>query len=223
MLFRSGSVLAHDHYQGGGEVMPMQRAVAWKRFLLPEADDAVLEIVDWPATALRIRSRNSAQIVRIAELIRGAWSCYDNADLGIASHSDAGEAQSSVSPIARLISEGDGSSSYEMSLILRNNAVSDQYPLGVFHAHPEYFFIKQEPIGLIEAMGLFVLPGRLVTQLGELERALLAGNALPGNLAEFRLAWDEVRADLGEQAVPDEYAVREALRREVAGDRKSVV
>lgn len=70
-----GSVLAHDHYQGGGEVMPMQRAVAWKRFLLPEADDAVLEIVDWPATALRIRSRNSAQIVRVAELIREAWSC----------------------------------------------------------------------------------------------------------------------------------------------------
>lgn len=211
-----GSVLAHDHYQGGGEVMPMQRAVAWKRFLLPEADDAVLEIVDWPATALRIRSRNSAQIVRIAELIREAWSCYDNAGLGIASHGDAGEAQSSVSPIARLISEGDGSSSYEMSLILRNNAVSEQYPLGVFHAHPEYFFIKQEPIGLIEAMGLFVLPGRLVTQLGELERALLAGDALPGNLVEFRLAWDEVRADLGEQAMPDESAVREALRREVA-------
>jgi len=85
---------------------------------------------------------------------------------------------------------------YEMSLILRNNAVSDQYPLGVFHAHPEYFFLKQEPIGLIEAMGLFVLPGRLVNQLGALEDALVSGKDLPADLAGFELMWRAARDGL---------------------------
>ncbi len=191
-----GSVLAHDHYQGGGETMPMQRAAAWRRYRCPDADDAILEIIDWPASAMRVRSRNRAEIVRICEHIREGWANHDDAALGIASHDAAGAAQSSLSPIARLVPGEDGVPMYEMSLILRNNAVSGRYPLGVFHAHPEYFFVKQEPIGLIEAMGLFVLPGRLVGQLGALEDALVAGDALPDGLAEFRLLWDEAHEAL---------------------------
>ncbi len=119
-----------------------------------------------------------------------------------------------------------------MSLILRNNAVSDQYPLGVFHAHPEYFFIKQEPIGLIEAMyffikqepiglieamGLFVLPGRLVGQLGALEDALVSGSELPADLAGFELMWDAVHAALERSGADahDRNAVRAAVREEL--------
>lgn len=212
-----GSVLAHDHYQGGGETMPMQRAAAWRRYRCPDADDAVLEIIDWPASAMRVRSRNRAAIVQVCERIREAWACYDDAALGIASHDAAGAAQSSLSPIARLVSGEDGAPMYEMSLILRNNAVSGRYPLGVFHAHPEYFFVKQEPIGLIEAMGLFVLPGRLVGQLGALEDALVAGDALPDGLAEFRLLWDEVREALRQEGMgaADRGMDRDTVRRAV--------
>ena len=214
-----GSVLAHDHYQGGGETMPMQRAATWRRYRCPDADDAVLEIIDWPASAMRVRSRDRASIVRVCEHIRQAWAEYNDADLHIASHDAAGAAQSSLSPIARLVSGAGDALEYEMSLILRNNAVSEQYPLGVFHAHPEYFFVKQEPIGLIEAMGLFVLPGRLVGQLGALEDALIAGRDLPDDLAEFRLLWDDARArpdagegDSGRTAEHDHAAVQAAVR-----------
>ena len=95
--------------------------------------------------------------------------------------------------------------------------MSGRYPLGVFHAHPEYFFVKQEPIGLIEAMGLFVLPGRLVGQLGALEDALVAGDALPDGLAEFRLLWDEVREALRQEGMgaADRGMDRDTVRRAV--------
>lgn len=212
-----GSVLAHDHYQGGGEIMPMQRAAAWKTFVCPEVDDAVLEIIDWPASALRVRSRRRESIMRVCERIREAWVGYNDPTLGIASHGPDDSAQSSLAPIARYVSGVGEPPAYEMSLILRNNAVSSQYPLGVFHAHPEYFFVKQEPIGLIEAMGLFVLPGRLVNQLGALEDALVAGNELPAGLAGFRLMWHAVRDDLGRSGSParDRNAVRTAVREEL--------
>lgn len=222
-----GSVLAHDHYQGGGETLPMQRAATWRRYRCPDADDAVLEIIDWPASAMRVRSHDRASIARVCERIRAAWANYDDSAFDIASHDASGAAQSSLSPIARLVSDAGNKPEYEMSLILRNNAVSEQYPLGVFHAHPEYFFVKQEPIGLIEAMGLFVLPGRLIGQLGALEDALVAGDALPDDLAEFRLLWDEARSALGSAdssaggRAPVRVAVHDALAsicRNILGD-----
>lgn len=212
-----GSVLAHDHYQGGGEIMPMQRAAAWKTFACPDVDDAVLEIIDWPASALRVRSRRRESIMQVCERIREAWVAYDDPALGIAARGPDGSAQSSLAPIARYVSAVGEPPAYEMSLILRNNAVSDQYPLGVFHAHPEYFFIKQEPIGLIEAMGLFVLPGRLVGQLGALEDALVSGSELPADLAGFELMWDAVHAALERSGADahDRNAVRAAVREEL--------
>lgn len=84
-----------------------------------------------------------------------------------------------------------------MNLIFRNNAVSHQYPEGIFHAHPQYFAIKHEPIGLIEAQGLFILPGRLIRQLKQLEEALVVGNPLPKDLAAFRPQWEELASSLG--------------------------
>lgn len=212
-----GSVLAHDHYQGGGEIMPMQRAAAWKTFTCPGVDDAVLEIIDWPASALRVRSRRRESVARVCERIREAWVEYDDPTLGIAAHGPDGSAQSSLAPIARYASAVGKAPVYEMSLILRNNAVSDRYPLGVFHAHPEYFFIKQEPIGLIEAMGLFVLPGRLVDQLGALEDALASGGGLPLAVAEFQPMWHEVSAALECSGADtrDRDALRAAVRNEL--------
>lgn len=184
-----GSVLSHDHYQGGGEVLPMQRTAALHALHVP---DAVVEILDWPASAVRVVSRSREAVVDTCERIRMAWAAYADPALGVESVGPDGEPQSSLAPSARITERG-----YEMSIVLRNNAVSETYPLGVFHAHPEYFFVKREGIGLIEAQGLFILPARLERQLGQLEDVLVSGRALPGELAAFALAAEEVRDVMG--------------------------
>ncbi|PST47663.1 galactose-1-phosphate uridylyltransferase [Bifidobacterium callitrichos] len=186
-----GSVLAHDHYQGGGELLPMHKAAAWATFAVPDFPDTVVEILDWPGTAVRVVSPSREHIVEVSDRIREAWVNYDDPQQGIVSHDADGNRQSALSPSAIITGRG-----YEMSLIFRNNAVSEEYPEGIFHAHPEFWTIKQEPIGLIEAQGLFILPGRLVDQLGRLEAALAAGEPLPEDCAEFRSQWDEIAAKL---------------------------
>ncbi|TPF95660.1 UDP-glucose--hexose-1-phosphate uridylyltransferase [Bifidobacterium sp. UTBIF-78] len=193
-----GSVLAHDHYQGGGELLPMHKAAAWATFAVPDFPDTVVEILDWPGTAVRVVSPSREHIVEVSDRIREAWVNYDDPQQGIASHDADGNRQSALSPSAIVTGRG-----YEMSLIFRNNAVSEEYPEGIFHAHPEFWPIKQEPIGLIEAQGLFILPGRLVDQLGRLEAALAAGEPLPEDCAEFHCQWDEIAAKLDGSRDPE--------------------
>ena len=193
-----GSVLAHDHYQGGGELLPMHKAAAWATFAVPDFPDTVVEILDWPGTAVRVVSPSRGHIVEVSDRIREAWVNYDDPQQGIASHDADGNRQSALSPSAVITDRG-----YEMSLIFRNNAVSEEYPEGIFHAHPEFWPIKQEPIGLIEAQGLFILPGRLVDQLGKLEAALAAGVPLPEDCAEFHRQWDEITAKLDGSRDPE--------------------
>ncbi|MBT1160831.1 UDP-glucose--hexose-1-phosphate uridylyltransferase [Bifidobacterium sp. SO1] len=202
-----GSVLAHDHYQGGGEILPMFKAATWASLTLP-GHDATVEILDWPGTAMRVVSRSRDEIIALADIIRKAWIDYDDAAAGIASHDADGNRQSALSPSVITTERG-----YEMSLILRNNAVSDEYPEGVFHAHPEYWPIKQEPIGLIEAQGLFILPGRLVGQLGMIEDALAEGRQLPQEVGEFTMIWDELTAAL--DGSRDRDAIRAAVHDEL--------
>lgn len=205
-----GSVLAHDHYQGGGELLPMHRAGAWATFAAPDAD-ATVEILDWPGTAVRVVSPSRDAIVDVSELIRRAWVDHDDPEHGIASRNGDGDMQSAVSPSVIRSDRG-----WEMNLIFRNSAVSERYPEGVFHAHPEYWAIKQEPIGLIEAQGLFILPGRLVAQLARIEDALADGAGLPGDLAEFRPQWDELTAALAETPDPrDRDAIHAAVCEEL--------
>ncbi|MCH9274749.1 galactose-1-phosphate uridylyltransferase [Bifidobacterium amazonense] len=203
-----GSVLAHDHYQGGGEILPMFKAATWATLTPPDHTDAVVEILDWPGTEVRVVSRSREAIVDVADMIRKAWIDYDDTEAGIASHDADGNRQSALSPSAIVTGRG-----YEMSLIFRNNAVSDDYPEGVFHAHPEFWPVKQEPIGLIEAQGLFILPGRLVGQLGLIEDALAEGRDLPDEVGEFTLVWGELCAALGESR--DRDAIRAAVRDEL--------
>ena len=187
-----GSVLAHDHYQGGGELLPMHKAGAWGTPLaVPDFPGVVVEILDWPGTAVRVASRSREDVIAVSERIREAWVDHDDESAGIASRDADGNRQSAISPTVVVTDRG-----YEMSLIFRNNAVSEEYPEGVFHAHPEFWAIKQEPIGLIEAQGLFILPGRLVDQLGRIEDALVAGEPLPESEREFRPQWDELVARL---------------------------
>ena len=203
-----GSVLAHDHYQGGGEHLPMHKAAAWATFHMNGYPDAVVEILDWPGTAVRVVSRNRDAIVEISDMIRLAWQQFDDSAANIASHDADGNRQSAVSPSAIITDRG-----YEMSLIFRNNAVSSEYPEGVFHAHPEFWPIKQEPIGLIEAQGLFILPGRLVDQLAQLENALAEGQPLPASVSEFTLEWDELTAALNGNR--DRAAIHQAVHEEL--------
>ncbi|WP_236691717.1 galactose-1-phosphate uridylyltransferase [Bifidobacterium aesculapii] len=192
-----GSVLAHDHYQGGGELLPMHHAEAWRTLAAPrgsgtsDGSDVIVEILDWPGTAVRVVSPSRRAVVDVSDTIRRAWVDHDDAAHGIASRDAEGNPQSAVSPSVTVTDRG-----YEMHLILRNNAVSERYPQGVFHAHPEYWAIKQEPIGLIEAQGLFILPGRLVGELGAIREALLADGPLPDGLAAFAPQWAELTAAL---------------------------
>lgn len=182
-----GSVLAHDHYQGGGELLPMHKAPALASMAIPGEDEVSVEILDWPGTAVRVVSRSRAKVIEVSERIRQAWVDYTNPELDIRCTDEDGNRQSALSPSAIITERG-----YEMSLIFRNNAVSDELPEGIFHAHPEFWPVKQEPIGLIEAQGLFILPGRLVDQLALIEDALVDGGELPEAVGEFTLEWDEL-------------------------------
>lgn len=202
-----GSVLAHDHYQGGGERLPMHQAGAWRTLHLGGHPDTPIEILDWPGTVVRVVSPSRQEIIEVSETVRQAWVDYDNPDLDIASQGPEGR-QSALSP--SLVKTDRG---YEMSLILRNNGVSPEFPDGIFHVHPEFYPVKQEPIGLIEAQGLFVLPGRLVGQLACLEEAMVAGAGLPEQVADFSLEYDEITKTLQGSHDPDK--VHEALKSEI--------
>ena len=204
-----GSVLAHDHYQGGGELLPMHKAPAWMSLTLDGYPGTAIEILDWPGSAVRVVSNSRQEIIDVCDAIREGWIHYSNPDLGIICEGEDGK-RSAVSPSAIVTDRG-----YEMSLIFRNNAVSDEFPEGVFHAHPEFWPVKQEPIGLIEAQGLFILPGRLVGQLKLIEDALAEGGDLPEAVGEFTLEWDELTAALhGDR---DRTAIRAAIRDELGG------
>lgn len=202
-----GSVLAHDHYQGGGEMLPMHTAPAWATLCQVANDDVTVEILDWPGTAVRVVSRDRAKLIEVCEQIRQAWVSYTNPELSIWCEGEDGK-RSALSPSAIIAERG-----YEMSLIFRNNGVNETYPDGIFHAHPEFYPIKQEPIGLIEAQGLFILPGRLVNQLAHLEDALVAGEPLPRSEQEFGLIWNELLAAL--RGNREREAVRAAIRDEL--------
>ncbi len=163
-----GSILNHEHYQGGGYRMPMHRAPIAKAYKTKKYPGVSLGRLDWYNSALRLESTDRRALAALTADIIEAWATYDNPACGIFSHT-GDTPHNTLSPIARR--EGDR---YIMDIILRNNRTDETYPDGIFHAHPEYHNIKREGIGLIEAMGRFILPGRLKTQVAEIAE-LLAG------------------------------------------------
>lgn len=196
-----GSVLAHDHYQGGGEILPMHKAGSVYTLKHKNYPDAIIEVVDWPGTVIRVVSENRNSITGLCDAIRKEWESYENRELGIIPKDKDG-IHSTVSPTVVKTARG-----YEMSNILRNNITSEKYPDGVFHAHPEYHVIKKESIGLIEAQGLFILPGRLESELGEIEKIIVANKPLPTEYADFKMVYEEVKAIGGN--------VRDAIQKEL--------
>lgn len=196
-----GSVLAHDHYQGGGEILPMMRAGAVYTLKHPSCPNATVEVVDWPGTVVRVVSKNREDITELCDIIREAWVRYDDPALGIIAEDEEG-VHNSISPTVIRTERG-----YEMSVILRSNITNETYPDGVFHAHPEFHAIKKESIGLIEAQGLFILPGRLEGQLQAIEKIVEEGGELPEEYAEFCMVYEEVKARGGN--------VHEAMKEEL--------
>ncbi len=182
-----GSVLAHDHYQGGGERLPIFNAgiaYSMRHKGFPEIKVGVL---DWYGTAIRLTGANRTAVATLADYIRLNWENYRNDELGIIPQDDDG-VHSAISPT--VVKGEDG---YEMTLILRNNITSEQYPDGVFHAHPEFHVIKKESIGLIEAQGLFILPGRLVGELTKLKDLLISGEKLPEEMSDYAMIFGEMK------------------------------
>lgn len=170
-----GSILSHDHFQGGRYEFPMARAKTEIPLSFEGFDDTEAGIVRWPMSVIRLRSADDARLVDLADKILTSWRGYTDEDAFIFSETD-GVAHNTITPIARF---RDGK--YELDLVLRNNITTEEHPLGVFHPHAKLHHIKKENIGLIEVMGLAVLPARLKAEMAELERVILAGESPEDN------------------------------------------
>lgn len=160
-----GSILNHDHFQGGCYHFPMDKADKAEEFTCPDEDITVSRL-DWPMSVICLESRNAEILINTADRVLNAWRDYSDESLGILSESD-GEKHNTITPILRQV---DGK--YKLMLVLRNNRTDDENPLGIFHPHAQLHHIKKENIGLIEVMGLFILPGRLKTELAKLAQVL---------------------------------------------------
>lgn len=200
-----GSVLAHDHYQGGGEILPMHKAKAAYTLKHKSYPNAIIEVVEWQGTVVRVISKERKDIVELCEKIRSAWVSYNNPELGIINEDSEG-IHNSISPTVVKTERG-----YEMSVILRSNVTSEKYPEGVFHAHPEFHVIKKESIGLIEAQGLFILPGRLEGELSEIEKIIEENRQLPPEYAAFKLVYDETKAIYESEKIDVHGAMKKEL------------
>lgn len=183
-----GSVLAHDHYQGGGEILPLHKAKIRTKIKDKKYPYVTVGILDWAGTVIRIKSDKRNEIVDIADRIREAWVNYNNPELGIIAEDEKG-IHNAISPTVI-----KSPTHYEMNVILRSNITSEKYPDGVFHAHPEYHSVKKESIGLIEAQGLFILPGRLEEELEKIESIIESKSKLPPEYAAFNLVYEETKA-----------------------------
>ena len=158
-----GSILSHDHFQGGSYVFAMAKAPYEQEFDLDRYPDIHAGIVKWPMSVIRLQGRAMDSIVAAANHILTKWRGYSDPEVNIFSETD-GIPHNTITPIARM--RGD---LYELDLVLRNNITTDDCPLGLFHPHAEYHHIKKENIGLIEVMGLAVLPARLKKEMAEFE------------------------------------------------------
>lgn len=167
-----GSILSHDHYQGGHYDFPMALAPIDETVTVNGFEDVTIGLVHWPLTCLRLNGTDKGRMIDLAEKILNAWRGYTDEANFIFAETD-GEPHNTITPIARM---KDGM--YELDLVLRNNITTEERPLGVYHPRPEYHHIKKENIGLIEVMGMAVLPARLKAELQHLKEAILAGEDL---------------------------------------------
>ena len=202
-----GSILSHEHFQGGCCRFAMEDAPIEEKVSFNGYPDVTAGILHWPVSVIRLRCSDKKRLISLADRILAEWRRYSDPSVGIYAQTE-GEPHNTITPIARRRDE-----MYEMDLALRNNRTSEDYPLGIFHPHPEYHHIKKENIGLIEVMGLAVLPARLQDELALLGNALVNGTDIR---ADERIAlhadWaDELKEKYGSFS-PDN--VEEILKKE---------
>lgn len=203
-----GSILSHDHFQGGRHTFPMERAPEGDRVALAGFPDVEAYTVVWPLSVLRLRAADPSRLVQAADRVLEVWRDYSDAQAGIVAESDRAR-HNTITPIARRAGRA-----FELDLVLRCNVTSPEAPWGVFHPTEDLHHIKRENIGLIEVMGLAILPGRLKRELAALARALVEGSDLAADpLCAPHAAWAEgLRTRYGSF---EEATVRELLQREV--------
>ena len=193
-----GSILSHDHFQGGHYEFPMAKAGVDKTFTVKGFEDVTAGIVNWPMSVIRISGPDSDRLIALADVILDKWRSYTDEEAFIYAETD-GEPHNTITPIAR--KRGDN---YELDLVLRNNITTEEHPMGVYHPHAKLHHIKKENIGLIEVMGLAVLPSRLDGEMAALEKAILEGADIRGDevlgkhadwVEEFLPRYENVTAD----------------------------
>ena len=170
-----GSILSHDHFQGGNYTFAMAKAPVEIPVTIPGYEDVEAGIVKWPLSVLRIRHADEKRLIDLADHVLQAWRGYTDEDAFIYAETD-GTPHNTITPIAR--KKGD---MYELDLTLRNNITTEEHPLGVYHPHAQYHNIKKENIGLIEVMGLAVLPSRLKEELEILADYIVEGKDIRSN------------------------------------------
>ena len=201
-----GSILTHDHYQGGRHTFPMELAPVEESFSVEGFEAVSLGIVNWPMSVLRLQSDDKAQLIALADHILTTWRGYSDPAVQVLAVSD-GQPHHTITPIARI---RDGH--YELDLVLRDNQTSPEHPDGIYHPHADVQHIKKENIGLIEVMGLAILPPRLKEELKQVQDYLLGRE---NTVATYHQPWaDDLKAT--HPAITDE-AEAEALVRESVG------
>ncbi len=203
-----GSILSHDHFQGGHYEFAMAKAPVEKSFTIKGYEDVEAGIVNWPMSVIRLSGENTERIIELADHILETWREYTDEDAFIYAYTD-NEPHNTITPIAR--KRGDR---FEIDLVLRNNITTEEHPLGVYHPHAKLHHIKKENIGLIEVMGLAVLPARLKGEMEQLSEAILAGKDIRSDeVLEKHADW--VEEFLPKYEKVDAGNVHDILRKEI--------
>ena len=193
-----GSILSHDHFQGGAYTFAMAEAPYEYMFEIAGFEDVTAGCVKWPLSVIRLQGSSIGRLAKVSDYILQKWRGYTDEEAFIYAYTD-NEPHNTITPIAR--KRGD---KFELDLVLRNNITTEEHPLGVYHPHAKLHHIKKENIGLIEVMGLAVLPARLKGEMAHLKEAILAGKDLRADeelakhadwVDEFRPKYDAITAE----------------------------
>ena len=203
-----GSILSHDHFQGGHYTFAMENAPIEKTFVISGYEDVEVGIVKWPLSVIRLRCKDEKRLISLAAYILSAWRGYTDEKAFVFAETD-GEPHNTITPIAR--KKGD---TFELDLALRNNITTEEHPMGLYHPHAQWHNIKKENIGLIEVMGLAVLPARLDKELDLLCEYLVENKDISSNeMIKKHAAWAETICSKNPEIT--EENVREILEKEV--------
>lgn len=211
-----GSILSHDHFQGGNYTFAMAKAPVEKEVVFTDFLDVKAGIVKWPMSVIRLNGEDSEKIIELADKILHAWRGYTDEEAFIFAETE-GEPHNTITPISRI---RDGR--YELDLVLRNNITTKEHPLGLYHPWEEFHHIKKENIGLIEVMGLAVLPARLKDEMEELKAAILSKQDIKSveSIAKHAL-W--VDSFMGKYSMVDETNIDKILQNEIGDVFKKIL